>query len=222
MIFGTNNQISRCTGKSLTINQTTIEQVTSYTYLGMMLDASLNFESHAQKLIQRTIVKLTQLRKMTQAALADYKSMLLPILEYGNIFLSSCKIETKRQLQKLQDKALKCALNEDIHAHVNTLHKKAKLNRLLQRWDKQTILFLHSHAQSLKSKEQRITTRSSGKLTFPLKKPRTEKFKNSISYKGKRMWNRLDKELHTTVDFRVFKHKIKCIYSEKLKKLVVV
>ena len=39
--------------------------------------------------------------------------------------------------------------------------------------------------------EGSVSTRSSKKRLFKIKKPRTEKFKNSLAYKGKSKWNKL-------------------------------
>ena len=71
------------------LNDKIIEVVDKYNHLGIIVDYQLNYESHAQKVINKVSSKLYQFRKMrylhnTQATLAVYKSMILPILEYGN------------------------------------------------------------------------------------------------------------------------------------------
>ena len=96
-------------------------------------------------------------------------------------------LESGKKLQKIENKALRCALNKDKFANIDALHYKAKLNRLSQRRTKQTVLFLHSLvAQALKwhgifNNNRQVKTRSADKLMFRLKKPRTEKFKKCIS-----------------------------------------
>ena len=226
VLFGSKRQTENIVDSTLCINDTEIELVSTYTYLGMLLESTMSLEGHIQKVIQRVTVKLTQLRKMRkflnkEAALTIYKSMILPIMEYGNIFYDACTLESRKKLQKLQNKALRSALNEDMYSNVNDIHVKAKLNRLSHRRHKQTVLFMHSHAQLLRSKRsddvsQRIQTRSAGKLMFKLRKPRTERFKKSISYKGRKLWNSLQKEVQMIDDYDVFKFRIKNLYRAKI------
>ena len=51
--------------------------------------------------------------------------MLLPILEYGDVFLSASTDVNKRRLQILQIKSLRCALNKgiEIRSHTKRLMK---------------------------------------------------------------------------------------------------
>ena len=230
MLFGTNNQLARCKSKQIYIDNCEIEYVSTYTYLGMLLDKSLSLENHLQKVIQRTTAKMVELRKMrrflnTQAALMVYKSMILPIIEYGNIFLGACSLDSRKKLQSLQNKSLRCALSEDKYSNVDELHKKANKNKLAQRRNKQTILFMYTQSRKLvKHKKEndtsQVRTRSGGKLNFRLRKPRTEKFRKSISYKGKKLWNSLDKELQHVPDHGAFKHRIKAIFKQKIKGMI--
>ena len=69
-------------------------------------------------MISSVSMELKRFRRMrsflnTKAATMVYKNMMLPIIEYGDIFLAGAKAETKRRLQILQNKGLRCALIAD-------------------------------------------------------------------------------------------------------------
>ena len=56
--------------------------------------------------------------------------MMLPILEYGDIFMSATSVENRRKLQILQNRGLRCALNKGIDTGSDELHTEANLIKL--------------------------------------------------------------------------------------------
>ena len=75
---------------TVNVDGSLLQSATSYKYLGVTLDAQLNYGKHISKLIAVASAKLTQFPRTrsflsTKAATLVYKSMLLPLLEYGNI-----------------------------------------------------------------------------------------------------------------------------------------
>ena len=56
-----------------------------------------------------------------------YKNMLLPLLEYGDVFLSATWTINRKRLQTLQNKGLRCALNKGLETSTTDLHAEAKL-----------------------------------------------------------------------------------------------
>ena len=80
---------------NLILNASQIEYVEKYDYLGVTIETDLKFKRHIEKSFTRINNKLyvfTCMRKSmnTKAAVMVYKSMVLPFLEYGNVFLSTC------------------------------------------------------------------------------------------------------------------------------------
>ena len=119
-------------------------------------------------------LKLKQFRRIrsflnTKAAILIYKSMLLPLLEYGDIFLNSATAEYRRKLQVLQNKGLRCALNRDADANTDELHEDVKMLRLKQR--RQHLLnFMFDMSQSecnmQSSRKEGVSTRSANKKFY--------------------------------------------------------
>ena len=138
MVFGSKKVLERLPEFDVTLNDTVLKQVKSYCYLGMKLDTQLNFDKHIQKTIRTVSNKLVQFKRMrsfmnNRVAILIYKSMFLPILEYGDTLLSSISVANKKRLQILQNKGLRCALKSDKYASSALLHSEAKLLKLKHR-----------------------------------------------------------------------------------------
>ena len=131
MVFGSKHALDKLGTRELLLDGDQIEAVNLYTYLGIVMDRQVNFEAHAKNITDRASAKIMQLRKMRRfvtkkGALMVYKNMFLPILEYGDILLSSVKNETKKRMQVLQNKALRCALQMDSQCLWNSIGPKIK------------------------------------------------------------------------------------------------
>ena len=103
MLFGSKVALAKYKDREVTlkVGKQTVARVHNYCYLGVTLDEQLNYELHAQSLFGRVKNKLSQLRAMRyflnkQAMLMINKNMILQILEYGDIFLSSLSKQTRK------------------------------------------------------------------------------------------------------------------------------
>ena len=216
MTFGSKLTLSKNkeVNTNLTISGQPISKVHSYCYLGMLLDEQLNYEQQAQLIVKRVRNKLVQLCSMryfltNKAALLIYKNMILPILEYGNIFLSSLSSSTLKKMQIIQNKALRLAIDYRRELSLKDLHTEAKLQKLKVRRQSHTLQFMFHQKSNKKLLVRRATgriTRSSNKLLFKLPRPRTEKFKSSLPYFGFKLWNQVPAGLQKVTDLHCFKH----------------
>ena len=92
VILGTSKQMCKYKPRPLILNNEPLQYVDSYKYLGVTLDNHLTYNTHLNNTIQITAHKLHQLgmirRYITEgAALQIYKTMVLPYLDYGDIFI---------------------------------------------------------------------------------------------------------------------------------------
>ena len=69
----------------------------------------------------------------TKAAVMVYKGILLPILEYGDVFLSGASLTDRKRPQILQNKGLCCALNKNSYTSRDDLHAEANLYKTEQK-----------------------------------------------------------------------------------------
>ena len=128
LLFGSSGNLSKASELNITEEQNKLERASTYTYLGVTLDEKLNYETHMNQVIKRVSDKLYQLRKIryfltTKAALLVYKNMILPMLEYEDVFAVSATLETRERIQKLQNRGLKIALGRDKLYSTKLLHK---------------------------------------------------------------------------------------------------
>ena len=201
----------------LKVNDTLVEKVSKFSYLGLILDQHLTFDSHVKYTINRVSAKLCQLRKMkrfltNKAALLVYKNMILPIMEYGDIYMMSASKENRSKLQKLQNKALKCALDKEKRYNTTALHKEARLDKLSFRRKFHMLQHMYRMSQlpcfSGWRANVKIRTRSSKKKLMKIKKPNLTKFQNSITYRGPKYWNALPEGIQKSENFACFKGKL--------------
>ena len=217
MFFGSKAKINSVELPVFNINDTVIDRTKSYTYLGIKLDEQLTLETHATALITRVSNRIYQLTKIRpfitkKAALMIYKNMILPILEYGDVFIHSAPQKVRKKLQTLQNKALKCALQKDKYYNSIDLHTEAKLLKLKNRRHIHILLHMFQLAQMPGFKLWKthqpvgVRTRSSKKKLLFSRYPKNKKYKKSITYQGPKLWNNLPawlQKIETYADFKV-------------------
>lgn len=109
-----------------------IETVDSFKYLGEWIDNRLKFNIHLDACIRNASHKIYMLRKIRnnldqRTANTIYKTMILPLIEYGNCFLLGCTVVERTKIQRIQNKGLKIVFNRDRLYNTKLLHKDAKL-----------------------------------------------------------------------------------------------
>ena len=219
MFFGSRAKIESSPLPDFFIGDTAIQRAQTYTYLGIKLDEQLTLETHANSVIQRVSNRIYQLSKIRsyvtqKAALLIYKNMILPILEYGDIFLHSASQRVRKKLQILQNKALRCALHRDKYVKSDDLHKDAKLLKLKDRRHVHVLLHMFQLSQMPDFKLWKthqstgVRTRSSKKKLIGLRKPNNEKYKKSITYQGPKLWNSLPGSMQKIDSYHEFKTQV--------------
>ena len=91
----------------------TLEYENTFKYLGVDIDRYLTMKSFFDsmyKLVNHKLYLLKLIRPSltVEAALAVGKSMILSLIDYGNIYLTSLTQKDQEDLQKLQNKVLRC------------------------------------------------------------------------------------------------------------------
>ena len=91
MVFGSKCTLAKVQPFEIKFVDALLQSVTTYKYLGVTLDDQLNYNLHVTRIIDSVTNKLKQFQRMrsflsSKAAIMVNKGMILPILEYGNIF----------------------------------------------------------------------------------------------------------------------------------------
>ena len=143
----------------------------------------------------------------------------LPILEYGDVFLSTSTAINRRRLQILQNKGLRCALNKGIESSNNDIHYEARLHKLKYRREQHVLNYMYDLSLDDKLLRPRpkegVQVRSHNKRLMKLKRPKTERFKRSLAYVGPTKWNALPQQFHHTQHKEAYKTLVSNLISQK-------
>ena len=169
----------------------------SYKYLGITLDMNLNFNKHIEnclKLISHKAYLLGKIRKYinVHTAITIYKTMILPIIEYGDILYEGSNQKLLHDLQVSQNRILRLCNNVDRFMSTQHLHTESKINLLKERRIPHLSLFMFKQKDNVHIVNNRnVRTRAHDALLFTTVKPNNEKFKRNVYYKGAILWNSL-------------------------------
>ena len=139
-------------------------------------------------------------------AVTIYKTMILPIIEYGDILYMGANQKKMHDLQLAQNRILRTCLYEDRRANIDLLHQHCNIARLQERRLLHLNLFMYKQQHNVEIVNNRnVRTRAHDALVFKTVKPNNEKFKRNIYYKGALSWNNLPVHERNVDTFEKFK-----------------
>lgn len=110
-----------------------LDYVADYKYLGLTIDTKLTFSIHLNNTLKSISHKTYQLGKIrnsisAKTALQIYKTMILPILDYGDIFFHNKRGKLLKKLQVLQNSCIR--IISKLPRLTNTTEEEVKLGLL--------------------------------------------------------------------------------------------
>ena len=153
---------------------------------------------------------------MLDSALLIYKQAILPIFDYPGFMLLFLGVENKRDLQIMQNDALRSCYNVRLNDRMSILdlHNRAKLSSLEQRRIRQLLgLQFLLYKKDTDSLITGANTHSQQKYVFKVDTKVGKKYERSPYYIGTRLWNKLGKNVQESDDVYVFKNKITRLYK---------
>ena len=211
VIYGTKSRVKKVNNAQIFLGGNQIFCEPNYNYLGITLDSSLSFKQHIEhcaKVVSHKIFILSKIRNSISedTALFIYRSMIAPIIDYGDVAYSGGLIEGLNRLQKLQNRALRICL--DVHHYLPTivLHQQAKTLNLKLRRDcnLKKYMYKQQNNDNLVVKPKIKTRLHVGKV-FKTYKPNLEKCKMNPLYRGALAWNALEPDIRNIPTFDRFK-----------------
>ena len=198
-----------------------IHQVHTFNYLGLLLDDKLTFTpyyNHVKRTVESKIFILSKIRKYVNnnTALLIYKQAVLPLVEYAGFVLYSCTIGQKKELQTLQNNALRMCKSYYLLDRISIvrLHEECKILGLEQRRRKQLLRLMFLHSKNAGNiKQQARVTRTTVKLVFKTPAKCDGKYLGSPFYKGTLIWNNLSREQQHAVNVSQFVKAINGLYT---------
>ena len=208
VIFGLRSQTKKISQHELHIQDQKIQKVATYKYLGLTLDMNLTFNNHLQNIqniVSHKCLLLLKLRKYinTFTATILYKTMILPIIEYGDVIYGGAKGKPIQRLQTIQNRILRICLYTDVYIDKEQLYELCDTSKLDIRREVHLRLFMYKQ-QSNKNivNKRKVNTRAHDALLFITKKPNNEKYKQNVYYRGAISWNGLPakKEIYLSLE----------------------
>ena len=140
----------------------------------------------------------------------------MPIFDYSGFMLISLGVGEKRDLQIMQNDALRFCYNIRLSDRVNIeeLHTPAKLSSLEQRRIRQLLGL--QYLLYKKDTDRHVTqanTRSQQKYVFKVDSKIGKKYERSPFYLGTRLWEKLLKNIQESENVYVFRNKINRHYK---------
>ena len=128
MILGTPPRISRIRDVNIIMNGIAVERVNTFKYLGITIDANLQWNDQINNICRKMCNSLGIMRRIKpfvpQSSLVTiYNTMFLPHLDYGIILWSNCGNTNLSRIQKLQNTAMRIILSAPFRTHINDMLK---------------------------------------------------------------------------------------------------
>lgn len=116
--------------QKLTFNNNELDYVDSYKYLGMTIDSWLTFTQHLNNTLKTVSFRVMQLKRIRSSishkiALQLYKCMILPILDYADIFYHNKNVSLLAKLQIIQNRCVRIISKLPRQANTESEEKKA-------------------------------------------------------------------------------------------------
>ena len=199
------------------IDNSVISYVNSFKYLGIEIDKNINMKGKFEYLFKIVNHKLFLLRIIRpcltiHAAVNIARSMILSLIDYGNIFLTCCTQCDKSDLQVLQNKILRCCLRIDdpLDQNIVEMHNMLKIMMVDQRRILQLLILIKKN--SLINKFDYVNhgreTRHNDGLKIKLPIPKNQHVTLSPFYVGCIYWNNLPLQVRN-LNILQFKEEIK-------------
>jgi len=148
MLMGSTRKTNSTPELEIKINGDTLERVSSYKYLGVILDSSLSFTDHLDEVCSKMSQRLGLLRRLrpylcTGVANLLYKTLALPLLEYCNVVWDNCSAANKQRLQILQNRGARIILRREPRSNVGELHQALGWSLLQERRTRQICIMVY-------------------------------------------------------------------------------
>ena len=193
----------------ISLNNTVLDRVCSYKYLGFILDDRLNFNKHISELCNLLTHKLYLLSKIRRyltkdACIKVFKSMILSLIEYGDIIYEGTTAKNLENISKLFYRGLRiCCMAQDKMEKSELCHE-CNLSPLKTRRDVHLLIFMHKQLYNRELlRQSKYNTRLHTAPVYKLYKPKNEKAKQNILYRGAMSWNALS-AIHRNKEFVAF------------------
>ena len=204
---------------NFTSNDSKINTVHQYEYLGFHLDEHLTMNEHLDVTWKKANAKVGILSKIRRfisekTAVRIYKTMIRPHLDYVDFVVDSGSADRIKKLDTLEKKAIRrieYCINVTNRQETNMLREKYKIEDLKLRRKRNLVKIMYHQSLNIDNL-RKVTTdknlRSKKKVKLDNNFTNKTKVFNSPLYRGIRLWDTLPMEIQKETDKYSFKKKI--------------
>lgn len=205
--------------KKLTLNNNDLEYVDIYKYLGLSIDSRLTLQQHLNNTLKTVSYRVLQLKRIRPSithkiALQLYKCMILPIIDYADIFYHNKNSGLLKKFQTIQNRCIR--IISELPRLTNTENEEIRLD--LTPLNLRRAIHIIQFASDIAYKQPNLTTAQTGLdnssvinrcLTRSQNPDRNQMIifrpsrclvEKSISYTLRRAWNALPTWVHQSAD----------------------
>ena len=221
MLIGTHQRLAKVDSFNVEAQNTELDRVYKFKYLGVVLDPWLSWNDHIDYITTKISSRLGMLRKARkvvprESCITLYDAMILPLFDYCSAVWANCGKTNCDFLDRLQRRAVSIIEGRRVQQSdvFHTLSWPSLQSRREYQICLQVFKSLHGlapayllHEFNYSREFHAYNTRHRDQLRLPLAK--TTKYQNSFRYNGAKTWNMLPLRLRTETSFLKFKIDLK-------------
>ena len=206
--------------KHISIDSVDLANVTTFEYLGVVLDNKLKLQQQVDKIYKKVSSKLYTFsiirRYLTRdIALMTYKVMILPHFDYVDFVLDSATNESTDKLERLHKRAIRkieyCLDYRNKQKYEDVLVTFG-MTLLYQRRTEHLLTLMYKYKGDIieiDPQRPKIELRSKNKVKLKSKFTTQTKVQKSPLYRGVWLWNKLPEDIQKSETVSDFKNKIR-------------
>ena len=185
---------------SLEINRNRLEEVSTYTYLGVIIDNNLVFDGFLKEKCKKNNLRLYQLGKLNKYITCDlantvYKQTSIPLFDYADFLIESGQNKYITRFSDLYVKGVRIMdCNKHVHATDTVLEKEyGVLTPTVRRHEYHSAIMYRQCrvAENLDVYRPPMTLRSNTKIKFRRQKMKVKGIVKSPMMRGIKIWDML-------------------------------
>ena len=203
---------------------TVLEKIGLHKHLGLYINNKFNWNDHIDLTIvkaKRRINCINNIRHLLprRSLCSLYRSMVLPIIEYGDVIYDNCSLMKSLDLENVQRRAALLCTGAYRHTSNDALLSELGWQplRIRRQIHKLSLFYKMSHSltpsylQSIvpRAVENRYRLRSATNATLPIPYSRLSSTRNAFIHSTVKLWNTLCTETRSADSLYSFKRKIK-------------
>lgn len=201
-----------------------VDEVGFHEHLGLTLQSNMSWKKHITKMCEKAYKRLNLLKplkyKLDRSTLIClYKSMVRPLLEYGDVVWDNCSIVEQQMVEHIQYEAGRVVTGAMKGSSSNRLRNelaweelksRRKFHKLVQFYKIVSHMSPHYLVEMLPpTVSQRASRYLRTNSNFNLFNCRTERFLQSFFPSSTKLWNSLDIEIRNANSLEIFKNELR-------------